>query len=127
MTNTEKRTKREKYVDLINLLKTMNETEEYVELCETEVEAIDKKAAKAKERAAAKKLEVDELFEKVEATLDGCEEAVSINDIVLAIGEDATAAKVVNRLKKMVDAGLVEKSNATIDKRRITLYKKIAG
>ena len=104
MTNTiEKRTKKEKYTDLIALLSTIEGTEEFVELCEKEIETIDKKAEKAKERAAEKKAETDELYDKVELVVRSADGAVSINDIVIAIGEDATAAKVVNRLKKMVD------------------------
>ena len=123
MTNTiEKRTKKEKYTDLIALLNTIEGTEEFVELCEKEIETIDKKAEKAKERAAEKKAETDELYDKVETVVRSSDGAVSINDIVIAIGEDATAAKVVNRLKKMVDAGLVEKSTGTVEKRQINLY-----
>lgn len=121
--NVEKITKREKYVALIEFLKTVEANEMFVELCEGEIVAIDKKAAKAKERAAEKKAETDELYDKVETVVRSADGAVSINDIVLAIGEDATAAKVVNRLKKMVDAGLVEKATATEDKRRINVYK----
>jgi recombinational DNA repair protein RecT len=123
MTNTiEKRTRKEKYAGLIALLNTIEGTEEFVELCTKEIEAIDKKAAKAKERAAEKKTEADELYDKVEATLRGAG-ALSINDIVRAIAEDdVTSAKVVNRLKKMVDAGLVEKSTNTVEKRRINTY-----
>ena len=123
MTNTvEKRIRKEKYTDLIALLKTIEGTEEFVELCEKEIEAINKKAEKAKERAAKKKTETDELYEKVETVVRNSDGAVTINDIVIAIGEDATSAKVVNRLKKMVDAGLVEKSTANVDKRKINTY-----
>lgn len=126
--NVEKITKREKYVALVEFLKTgtsmdVEANAMFIELCEGEIAAIDKKAAKAKERAAEKKTETDELYDKVETVVRSADGAVSINDIVLAIGEDATAAKVVNRLKKMVDAGLVEKATATEDKRRINVYK----
>ena len=121
--NVEKITKREKYVALVEFLKTVEANEMFIELCEGEIVAIDKKAAKAKERAAEKKAETDELYDKVETVVRNSDGAVSINDIVIAIGEDATAAKVVNRLKKMVDAGLVEKATATEDKRRINVYK----
>lgn len=121
--NVEKITKREKYVALVEFLKTAEADAMFIELCEGEIAAIDRKAAKAKERAAEKKTETDELYNKVEDVVRNADDAVSINDIVAAIGEDATAAKVVNRLKKMVDAGLVEKTTATEDKRRINVYK----
>ena len=121
--NVEKITKKEKYLALVELLKSVEADKMFIELCENEIAAIDKKSNKAKERAAEKKAEVDEFYNKVEAVVRDAEDALSINDIVLAIGEDATAAKVVNRLKKMVDADLVEKTITTEDKRRINVYK----
>lgn len=121
--NVEKITKKEKYLALVELLKSVEADKMFIELCENEIAAIDKKSNKAKERAAEKKAEVDELYNKVEAVVRDAEDALSINDIVLAVGEDATAAKVVNRLKKMVDADLIEKTITTEDKRRINVYK----
>ena len=121
--NVEKITKKEKYLALVELLKSVEADKMFIELCENEIAAIDKKSNKAKERAAEKRAEVDELYNKVEAVVRDAEDALSINDIVLAVGEDATAAKVVNRLKKMVDADLVEKTITTEDKRRINVYK----
>ena len=121
--NVEKITKKEKYLALVELLKSVEADKMFIELCENEIAAIDKKASKAKERAAEKKTETDELYNKVEDVVRNADGAVSINDIVAAIGEDATAAKVVNRLKRMVDDGLVEKTTATEDKRRINVYK----
>ena len=60
--NVEKITKREKYVALVEFLKTAEADEMFIELCEGEIAAIDRKAAKAKERAAEKKTETDELY-----------------------------------------------------------------
>ncbi len=89
---------------------------------ENEIELLDKKSAKAKERAMAKKAEADELLDKVKAVLTG--EYQTTADLVIAIDdEEVTAGKVQARLKKLVDAGLVEKTDMKVDKRTIKGYR----
>lgn len=89
---------------------------------ENEIELLDKKSAKAKERAMAKKAEADELMDKVKAVLTG--EYQTTADLVIAIDdEEVTAGKVQARLKKLVDAGLVEKTDMKVDKRTIKGYR----
>ena len=83
--------------------------------CDKEIAALDAKAAKAKERAAAKKSEGDELMAQVRDALTG--EFQTIADIAAAVFEvnaDATVSKVTYRLTKLVEAGEAEKTDVTI-------------
>ena len=83
--------------------------------CDKEIAALDAKAAKAKERAAAKKSEGDELMAQVREALTG--EFRVIADIAADVAEvnaDATVAKVTYRLGKLVEAGVAEKTQVTI-------------
>ena len=80
------------------------------------------KAAKAKERAAAKKAEGDELRAEVQAILtDEFQSAQAITD---AIGkEDVTKAKVIARLKQLVDTGVAVKEEVKIDDKKCMAYR----
>ena len=81
--------------------------------CTNEIGLLDKKAAKAKENAAAKKTEKDELCNVVEAVLTT--EFQTRNDIAAKIeGDDVTVAKVGYRLTKLVEMGLAEKTEVSV-------------
>ena len=83
--------------------------------CDKEIASLDAKAAKAKERAAAKKAEADELMVQVREALTG--EYQTIADIAAAVAEvnaDATVSKVTYRLTKLVEAGNAEKTDVAI-------------
>ena len=83
--------------------------------CDKEIASLDSKAAKAKERAAAKKAEADVLMDQVAEALTG--EYQVIADIAAAVAEvnaDATVSKVTYRLGKLVEAGKAEKTQVTI-------------
>lgn len=83
--------------------------------CDKEIAALDAKAAKAKERAAAKKAEADVLMGQVEDALT--DEFQVIADIAAAVAEvnaDATVSKVQYRLNKLVEAEIAEKTQVTI-------------
>lgn len=83
--------------------------------CDKEIASLDAKAAKAKERAAAKKAEADVLMGQVEDALTG--EFQTIADIAAAVGEvnpDATVSKTTYRLTRLVEAGIAEKTQVTI-------------
>ena len=83
--------------------------------CDKEIAALDSKAAKAKERAAAKKAEADVLMNQVRDALTG--EFQTIADIAAAVAEvnaDATVSKVTYRLTKLVEAGDAEKTDVSI-------------
>ena len=83
--------------------------------CDKELASLDAKAAKAKERAAAKKAEADVLMDQVRDALTG--EFATIADIAAAVAEvnaDATVSKVTYRLTKLVEAGDAEKTDVTV-------------
>ena len=83
--------------------------------CDKEIASLDAKAAQAKERAAAKKAEADELMVQVREALT--DEFQTIADIAAAVAEvnaDATVSKVTYRLTKLVEAGDAEKTDVAI-------------
>lgn len=83
--------------------------------CDKEIASLDAKAAKAKERSAAKKAEADALMGQVEDALTG--EFQTIADIaaaVSAVNADATVSRVTYRLTKLVEAGVAEKTDVSV-------------
>ena len=129
----EKITKREMFEAIIALAtggEMKYEAEAFVNFCENEISLLDKKAAKAKERAATKKAEGDELTEAVRAAMS-TEEFEPIADIAARIeGEDVTVAKVQYRLTQLVKNGEAEKEQITVPggegqkARKIMAYKR---
>lgn len=80
-----------------------------------EIEQLDKKAVKAKERAAAKRAEGDALMDEVLAVLTrefqtAAEVAAQIED------EDATVAKISYRLGSLVKSGKAIKEDVKVDR-----------
>lgn len=103
------------------------------EFCTDEIELLDKKAAKAKERVATKKAEGDALLDAVRDALSA-DEFQSIPDITTRIDdENVTVARVTARLKKLLDAGEVEKDQITISgtdgkkSRKIVAYRYVVN
>ena len=87
--------------------------EQFVEFAQKEIALLDNKAAKAKERAAAKRAEADELMEVVQSLLT--DEFQTAADIAAQIeGEDVSAAKVVARLGKLVAAEVAVKDDIKV-------------
>ena len=83
--------------------------------CDKEIASLDAKAAKAKERSAAKKAEADALMGQVEDALTG--EFQTIADIaaaVSAVNADATVSRVTYRLTKLVEGGIAEKTDVSV-------------
>ena len=96
--------------------------DEMVEFIDAQVELLAKKAEKAKERAAAKKVDGDELREVVRTVLT--DEFQAIDEIVAQIdGEDVTKAKVTARLTQLVKAGMAEKDQIKVGDRKVMAYK----
>ena len=135
----EKMTKRNVYEALINYANSGvmsydgNEVtaEALAAFAENEIALLDKKAAKAKERAATKKAEGDELTDAVRAAMS-TEEFEPIADIAARIeGEDVTLSKVTYRLGQLVKNGEAEKEQITVPggegqkARKIMAYKLI--
>ena len=112
-------TKREMFEAIINGVNTGDYTvtaDEIVAFCENEIALLDKKAVKAKERAAEKRAAGDELTDAVRDALT--DEFVVIADIAAkvaeAIGEEATVAKVTYRLTQLVKNGEAENTDIKI-------------
>ena len=89
--------------------------------CLAQIADLDKKAAKAKERAAAKKAEGDELTDVVYGVLtDEFQTIADIAEAVLAeLGEEAAAdvstQKITARLTKLGKAGAIVKEQVSIE------------
>jgi hypothetical protein len=83
---------------------------------ENEIALLDKKATKAKETAAKKKAESDVLTNLVAAALTDefepvCDIAIRVN----ADDPDATVGKISYRLRSLIESGLAEKEQITIE------------
>ena len=106
-----KLTKREVLVAIMEGIETKDfgdvTIEDIVAYCENEIELLDKKAVKAKERQAAKKAEGDELTEAVKAALTAefaTRDVIAVK-VAETFGEDASVAKVGYRLTQLVKSG----------------------
>ena len=125
----EKITKREMFEAIKETFETGSckfEADVVKAFCDKEIAALDSKAAKAKERAAAKKAEADVLMDQVRDALTG--EFQVIADIAAAVAEvnaDATVSKVTYRLGKLVESGDAEKTQVTIPATETTKARKV--
>ncbi len=90
---------------------------------DTNIAQLDAKAAKAKEKAAEKKVEGDELREKIAACLTI--EPKDITTILDEVGdEELTRAKVTARLAQLINLGTATKEvTKTADGKKATVYK----
>lgn len=90
---------------------------------DTNIAQLDAKAAKAKEKAAEKKVEGDELREKIAACLTT--EPKDIATILDEVGdEELTRAKVTARLAQLINLGTATKEvTKTADGKKTTVYK----
>ena len=113
-------TKREVLVGIQNGVQTGDyngiTVEDIVAFCENEVALLDKKAIKAKERAAEKRAAGDELTAAVKAALTTDFETRDVISARVAetFGEDATVAKVGYRLTQLVKNGEAESTDLKI-------------
>ena len=114
----EKMTKKE----MFNLIAELcADNADVVAFCASEVEKLDAKAAKAKERAAQKRKEGDELYNAVVSVLTSTPQT---RDAVFAQleGEDLTVAKVGARLSAAVKNGDAVKSTEKVDGKSKVMY-----
>lgn len=96
--------------------------EELVAFIDKQVEAIENKAAKAKEKAAEKRAEGDALRVTIEGLLT--DEFQTIAAITAAVAdEEVTPAKVTARLTQLVNADIAEKAQVTDGSRKVMGYK----
>ena len=107
--------------------------EDVIEFCTNEIALLDKKAAKAKERAAVKAAEGDALYALVESVLT--EEFRPIAEIAADVAmqdAEATVSKVTYRLGQLVKNEVAEKKEVIIPgaegtkARKLQAYRKLA-
>lgn len=93
------------------------------ETLEKSLASLENKAAKAKEKAAQKKVEGDEIRDKIEAVLG--DKPKTIADIIAAVDiDDLTPAKVTARMTQLVKLGRVDKEQVKVgDNRKVMAYK----
>jgi len=98
--------------------------EEMIEFIDKQIELLETKAEKAKERAAKTKAEGDALRDAVEALLTG--EFQSADEITAQLeGEDITKAKVVARLTQLVRAEIADKEQMKDSSGRKVMFYKL--
>lgn len=106
-----KTTKKEMFVIIKEALA---DRADVVEFCDKEIAALDKKAEKAKERAAKKRAEGDELKDVVKSVLT--DEFQTTADIAEQIeGEDVTVSKITYRLTSLVKEGFAVKEDVAVE------------
>ena len=117
--------------DYFNALRAMVEgvdavgeysADEVLEFIDAQVAQLDAKAAKAKEKAAEKKVEGDALREKVLSVIT--DEPQTVDAITVAIDDaDVTKSKVVSRLTQLVKGGFIVKEEAKTESGKKMTYK----
>lgn len=129
---TNKMTKREKFEMIIAEFTKAELTEDtamLVDFCNAEIEALDRKAEKARERKAAKAEKEDSLMEDIVAFLNDVDagEYTTIPAIIDGLGDDSlTPSKITPRLTRLIENGLVDKKSVTTaDKRKLNGYALI--
>ena len=127
MADTIKMTKIDCFEQLAGIVEAsdVENKEDILKFIQSSIETLENRKRAAQERAEKKKNEPDELADAVKAVLSG--ELQTADDIAAQIeGEDVTKQKVVARLTKMVNAGIVRKDSVkTDDKRKVMGYALI--
>ena len=124
MADTIKMTKVDYFEQLAGIVEAsdVENKEDILKFIQGSIETLENRKRAAQERAEKKKNEPDELADAIKAVLS--EELQTADDIAAQIeGEDVTKQKVVARLTKMVNAGIVRKDSVkTDDKRKVMGY-----
>ena len=124
-------TNKDRYTAIIATLtgaETEIATDELVEFCQKQIDALDRKSVKAKEKADARKKALDELTDTIYGILT--DEPMTINEILEILdNDDVTNAKISNRCSKLAKAGRAVKSEVTIpgDKETGTKTRKLVA
>lgn len=125
MSEVKKVTKKENYEMLMEIVENSNSEikAELVEFITKQIESIDAKAAKAKEKAAEKRAEGDELRAAVKAVLTN---ELQTAEMILAQieGEELTKAKITARLTQLIKAEeAVKEEVKTEEGKKVMAYK----
>lgn len=101
--------------------------EDVVAFCDNELELLAKKTARSREAAAKKRAEGDEITAVVRDALS-TEDFEPISVIADRINdENISKAKIVARLRNLIECGEAEKQEMTTDdKRKVMSYRKLA-
>ena len=110
----------------IVLASDCEDKDDLIKFLDNEIEILDRKAEKAKERAAQKRAEGDELRALVQSKLTN--DYQTIKEICSTIeDEEITKAKVVARLTQLVKEGIAEKEDVkTEDNKKVKAYRLIS-
>ena len=120
----EKKTKAMQFAEIKEVIAAVEVEgrDEMVAFLDEQIASLAAKAEKAKERAAARKAEGDELRAVVKSVLT--DEAQTIDAIVAQIeGEDVSKAKVTARLSQLVKTEEAVKEIVSVEGRKLTAYK----
>lgn len=122
----EKITKKQWFETIKGIIETAGADEELtagaIAFIDKQIAQLESRAEKAKERAAKTKADGDEMQVAVEAVIT--EEPQTLDQITAQVeGEEVTRSKVVSRLKKLVDAGKVEKVSMKDGSRKVVGYQ----
>ena len=126
-----KMTKKECLLAILEILDPVD-SPELKAFCTNEINLLDKKAEKAKTKAAEKKNEVDALTAAIVAVIEDAESSMTINEVVAAVINEfpeVTNAKVSSRLSPLVKKGDLKKEEITISrekgKAKLVAYSKV--
>ncbi len=114
-------TKKEMYNVIADVFATVDrpETEDILAMVAKEIEALDRKSVKAKEKAAEKKAAGDALKDTIENML--YDEPMTIAEILEQIGDATlTPAKISARMSQLVKAGKAERQVVKVEGRKLT-------
>ena len=104
---------------------------ELVEWCDKQIEILDRKTDRAREKAAEKKAAGDELQEKIYSILADADREMTADDILEVIDiESVSKQKIVARLSNLVKAGRVNKDEIRVadsKNRRMAYAAVISG
>lgn len=119
---TKKITARENYVAIADFVKANGGDEAWVAFLNTQVEKLDAKAAKAKEKRAEKAAEPDPYIDAIAGAIG--DEPITADEIVAKLGiEDLTKNKVTARIGKIEG---VEKVDIKVENAEGKTVKRVA-
>lgn len=116
-------TKKDYFVEIKNVLVEAGEND-LADVIAHEIELLENKAVKNKERAAARKVAGDELRDTISNIL--IDDLQTVDEIVEQIeGEDITKAKIVARLTQLVNLNeAVKEQVKTEDGKKVMAYRR---
>lgn len=98
-----------------------------IEFCDKEIDALARKAEKAREAAAKKKEESDALLDEIYSLLSSEDFMTIVQVAGLVSDPEATVGKVQYRLGELVREGKAEKELITIPATETTKMRKVSG